>query len=166
MTSYQKYKLNLSEGQREKPQRYFQKRAPMTLRFHHNQLSGNDELLLTRTQINKIEKSNLRDGTGADIKISISQMRKQSGENVFSLLTSFAPLTTTTLPQILETVALSALTGAVSGGIEKAIKGEGLFSVPQNKEKKLIQYEDYLTKAQKNKLCKHCNQVQEFRNSD
>ena len=92
----------------------------MTLRLSHNQLSGNDELLLTRTQINKIEK-NKRDGTGTDIKNSISQMRKQSGGNLFSGL---LPLARTALPQILKTVGLSALTDAVSGGIEKAIKGE------------------------------------------
>ena len=57
----------------------------MTLRLSHNQLSGNNELLLTRTQINKIEKSK-RDGTGTDIKISISQVRKQIGGNLFSAL--------------------------------------------------------------------------------
>ena len=85
MTSYQKYKVNLTEGQKVKLQRYFQKRAPMTLRLSHNQLSGNNELLLTRTQINKIEKSK-RDGTGTDIKISISQVRKQIGGNFFSAL--------------------------------------------------------------------------------
>ena len=77
---------------------------------------------MTRTQINKIKKSK-RDGTGTDIKISISQMRKQRGGNLFSAL---LPLARTALPQILKTVGLSALTGAVSGGIEKAIKGEGL----------------------------------------
>ena len=51
-----------------------------------------------------------------------------------------------------KTVGLSALTGAAYGGIEKAIKGEGLFSVPQNKVDKLIQYKDYLTEAQKKQI--------------
>ena len=150
MTSYQKFQVILSEGQKEKLRRYFQKKAPMTLRLSHNQLSGGrgDELLLTRTQINKIEKSK-RDGTGTDIKISIAQMRKQSGGNLFSAL---LPLARTALPQILKTVGLSASTGAVSGGVEKAIKGEGLFSVPQNKVDKLIQYKDYLTEAQKKQI--------------
>ena len=150
MTSYQKYKVNLSEGQKEKLRRYFQKKASMTLRLSHNQLSGGrgDELLLTRTQINKIEKSK-RDGTGTDIKISIAQMRKQSGGNLFSAL---LPLARTALPQILKTVGISSLTGAVSGAVEKAIKGEGLFSVPQNKVDKLIQYKDYPTEAQKKQI--------------
>ena len=57
----------------------------MTSRLSHNQLSGNNELLLTRTQINKIEESK-RDGTGTDIKISIFQVRKQIGGNFFSAL--------------------------------------------------------------------------------
>ena len=148
MTSYRKYNVNLIEGQKEKLRKNFQKRAPMTLRFSHNQLSGGDELLLTNTQIRKIEKSKI-DRTGTDIKISTAQMRKQSGGNLFSTL---LPLARTALPRILKTVGLSALTGAVSGGIEKAIKGEGLFSVPQNKVDKLIQYKDYLTEAQKKQI--------------
>ena len=148
MTSYRKYNVNLIEGQKEKLRKNFQKRAPMTLRFSHNQLSGGDELLLKNTQIRKIEKSKI-DRTGTDIKISTAQMRKQSGGNLFSAL---LPLARTALPRILKTNGLSALTGAVSGGIEKAIKGEGLFSVPQNKVDKLIQYKDYLTEAQKKQI--------------
>ena len=56
MTSYQKYKVNLTEGQKEKLRKYFQKRAPMILRPSHNQLfiCGNDELLLIRTQRKKL----------------------------------------------------------------------------------------------------------------
>ena len=122
MTSYRKYNVNLKDGQKEKLRKYFQKRGPMTLRFLHNQLNGNDELLLTNRQIRKIEKSKI-DGTGTDIKISINQMRKQSGGNLFC---SLLPLAKNILPQILKTAGLSALSGAVSGGIEKAIKGEGL----------------------------------------
>ena len=107
---------------KETLRKYFQKRAPMTLRLSHNQLNGGDELLLTNRQIRKIEKSKI-DGTGTDIKISINQMRKQSGGNLFSAL---LPLAKNILPQILKTAGFSALSGAVSGGIEKAIKGEGL----------------------------------------
>ena len=120
----------------------------MRLRLSHNQLSEGDELLLTNTQIRKIEKSKI-DGTGTDIKISTAQMRKQIGGNLFSAL---LPLARTALPQSLKTVGLSALTGAVSGGIEKAIRGEGIFFVPQNKEDKLNHYKEYLTKAQKKQI--------------
>ena len=148
MTSYRKHNVNLTEGQKEKLGKYFQKREPMTLRLSHNQLSGGDELLLTNTQKRKNEKSKIY-GTGIDIKISTAQMRKQSGGNLFSAL---LPLARTALPQVLKSVGLSALTGAVAGGIEEAIKGEGLFSVTQNKADKLIQYKDYLIEAQKKQI--------------
>ena len=57
MATYQKYNVNLTEGQKEKLRKYFQKRAPMTLRLSHNQLSGGDELLLTNTQIKKLRRA-------------------------------------------------------------------------------------------------------------
>ena len=148
MTSYRKYNVNLTEGQKEKLRKYLQKRSPMILRLSNNQLSGNDELLLTNKQIRKIEKSKI-DGSSTHIKISINQMRKQSGGNLFSAL---LPLAKNILPQILKTAGFSALSGAVSGGIEKAIKGEGLFSIPQNKVDQLIKYKDYLTDSQKKQI--------------
>ena len=37
MTSYRKYNVNLTERQKEKLRKYFQKRAPMALRLSHNQ---------------------------------------------------------------------------------------------------------------------------------
>ena len=173
MTSYQKYNVNLTDGQKEKLMKYFQKRSPMTLRLSHNQLSGNDELLLTNRQIRKIERSKI-DGIGTDIEISINQMRKQSGGNLFS---SLIPLAKNILPQILKTAGFSALSGAISGGIEKAIKGEGLhqrlgpsrgefFKIPKNKINKLNQYKDYLTETQKkqiNKALKTGSGISRFR---
>ena len=75
----------------------------MILRLSHNQLNGNDELLLTNRQIRKIEKSKI-DGTGTDIKISTNQMRKQSSGNLFSAL---LPLAKNILPQIWKTAGFS-----------------------------------------------------------
>ena len=40
-----------------------------------NELNGVDELMLTRTQINKVKKA-MRGGNGVDIKISKTQIRK------------------------------------------------------------------------------------------
>ena len=78
MASYRKYNVNLTEGQKEKLRKYFQKRAPMTLRLSHNQLSGGDQLLLTNTQIRKIEKSKI-DGTGTDISRFRLTKKQQEG---------------------------------------------------------------------------------------
>ena len=76
-------------------------------------------------------------------------MRKQNGGNLFSAI---LPLAGTVLPSLLKTAGLSALSGAVSGGVEKLIKGDGLFSIPQKKVDQLIKYKDYLTDSQKKQI--------------
>ena len=64
-------------------------KTPLTLRIKHANLRGNDEWMLTKTQIGKIRKS-LANGTGTDIKISKTQIRKvaKHGGNLFSSLAS------------------------------------------------------------------------------
>ena len=90
-------------------------RTPLTLRVKHSNLSGNDELMLTKTQLKRIQKS-LNDGTGVDIKISKTQIRKvaKQGGNLF---TSLASLGARVLPYAVKGLskAVPALaTGAVS----------------------------------------------------
>ena len=105
-------------------------RTPLPLRLKHSNLSGNDELMLTKTQLKRIEKS-LSDGTGVDIKISKTQIRKvaKQGGNLF---TSLASLGARVLPYAVKGLskAVPALaTGAVSAlgllGIDK-IFGKGM----------------------------------------
>ena len=50
-------------------------KSPLTLRIKNGNLIGNDELMLTKTQLKRIQKS-LNNGTGADAKISKTQIRK------------------------------------------------------------------------------------------
>ncbi|CAH3116152.1 unnamed protein product, partial [Porites lobata] len=63
--------------------------SPLTLRLKHGHLRGSDELMLTKRQIDKIKKS-IANGTGSDIKISKTQIRKsvKHGGNLFSSLAS------------------------------------------------------------------------------
>ena len=87
----------------------------MTLRIKHSNLAGNDELTLTKRQIVKIQKS-LASGTGTDIKISKTRIRKVAthGGNLF---TSLASLGARVLPYAVKGLskAVPALaTGAVS----------------------------------------------------
>ena len=102
----------------------------MTLRLKHLDLAGNDELMLTKTQISKIRKL-LVNRTGVDLKISKTQIRKiaKHGGNLF---TSLATLGAKVLPYAVKGVskAVPALaTGAVSAlgslGIDK-IFGKGI----------------------------------------
>ena len=78
-------------------------------------MRGNDELMLTKTQVNKIQKADANK-TGVDIKISKTQIRRsvKQGGNIFS---SLAMLGAKALPFVTKAAskALPALaTGAVS----------------------------------------------------
>ena len=159
MTKYFEYGVSLSEGQKENLVKAIKTNSELTLRLKKNQLSGKDELMLTKTQINKIKKS-VANKTGVDIKISKTQIRK-SVKQGGSLFSSLALLGAKALPFVTKAAskALPALaTGAVSAlgslGIDKMFgKGQsGGFFIPQNKIDQLIQYKDWLTKKQKEQI--------------
>ena len=77
MTSYFEYGVNLSDNQKKSLASAMHSKSPLTLRIKHGNLTGNDELMLTKTQLKRIQKS-LNNGTGADIKISKTQIRWKS----------------------------------------------------------------------------------------
>ena len=159
MTKYFEYGVNLSVGQKENLVKAIQTNSELTLRLKNNQLQGGDELMLTKTQLNKIQKA-ASNRTGVDIKISKTQIRKSVREGG-SLFSSLAMLGAKALPFVTKAAAkaLPALaTGAVSAlgslGIDKMF-GKGMsggFLIPQNKIDQLIQYKDWLTKKQKEQI--------------
>ena len=115
MTKYFEYGVNLSEGQKTNLAKAIQTNSELTLRLKNNQLSGSDELMLTKTQLNKIQKA-AANRTGVDLKISKTQIRKavKQGGSLFS---SLAMLGAKALPFVTKAAskALPALaTGAVS----------------------------------------------------
>ena len=159
MTKYFEYGVSLSEGQKTNLVKAIQTNSELTLRLKNNQLQEGDELMLTKTQLNKIQKA-ASNRTGVDIKISKTQIRK-SVRKGGSLFSSLALLGAKALPFVTKAAskALPALaTGAVSAlgslGIDK-IFGKGMtggFLIPQNKIDQLIQYKNLLTKAQKEQI--------------
>ena len=96
MTIYLEYHVNLSDGQKENLAKAMKTGSKLTLRLKNNQLRGNDELMLTETQVNKIKKS-VGNKTGVDIKISKTQIRK-SVKHGGSLFSSLALLGAKALP--------------------------------------------------------------------
>ena len=84
----------------------------MTLRLKHSNLKGNDELMLTKREINKIQKS-ISNGTGTDVNISKTQIRKsvKHGGNLFTTLAS------------LGTRLLAYATSAISKGVPALATG-------------------------------------------
>ena len=114
MTTYFEYGVTLTDNQKRSLASAINNKTPLTLRIKNSNLKGNDELMLTKTQLGRIQKS-LANGTGVDLKISKTQIRKvaKQGGNLFTSLASLGALATG---------AVSALR---SLGIEK-ILGKGI----------------------------------------
>ena len=56
MTTYFEYGVTLTDNQKTKLASAIKKNSPLSLRLKHSHLRGSDELMLTKTQINKIKK--------------------------------------------------------------------------------------------------------------
>ena len=130
MTSYYEYGVKLSDNQKRSLASAMNSKSPLTLRLKHGNLAGNDELMLTKTQLKRIKKS-LNNGTGADIKISKTQIRKvaKQGGNLFSSLASLGakvlPFAVKGLTKAVPALATGAVSALGSLGVDK-IFGKGM----------------------------------------
>ena len=147
MTSYIEYGVNLTDNQKMNLATSINIKTPLTLRRKHSNLIGNDE-----TQIGKIRKS-LANGTGVDIKISKTQIRKVAKHGGNSVFSSLASLGARVLPYAVKRLskAVPALaTGSVSAlgslGIDK-IFGKGI-DIPKKFFPMLPYIVNELTKSQ------------------
>ena len=75
MTTYHSHKVNLSEGQRKKLLTAHNNKSGITIRLSKSNITGNDSLMLTKRQINQLNKAK-KSGVGSDLKISQTQIRK------------------------------------------------------------------------------------------
>ena len=156
MTTYHPYGVNLSEGQKKKLARAYQTNTPITIRLSKSQTTGSDELMLTKTQINRISKAKSL-GNGVEVKISKTQIRKvmRKGGSLFSAI---IPLAKSLAPTLAKTLGLSALAGLASEGASQVVKkvtGSGQiggFLIPEDKINKLIDNKNLLTDSQKKKI--------------
>ena len=129
MTTYIEYGVTLTDGQKSKLASAIINQSPLTLRLKHSNLRGSDELMLTKRQIDKIKKS-LANGTGSDIKISKTQIRKsvKHGGNLFSSLASLGakvlPFAIKGLSKAVPALATGAATALGEIGLNK-IFGKG-----------------------------------------
>ena len=157
MTQYFPYGVKLSQGQMQKLSRAYTSRSPITLRLEKSDLVGNKsngftELMLTKTQINRIKKA-MNMNKGVEIKISKTQIRKVLKHGDFmlksggGLWSSLAGLALPLAKKAAAPLASGALSGLASVGVNKLF-GSG-FLIPDSKVNQLIQYKDLLTAKQK-----------------
>ena len=157
MANYIEYGVTLTDGQKSKLASAIRNQSPLALRLKYNSLSGPDELMLTQRQIDKIKKS-IANGTGSDIKISKTQIRKsvKHGGNLFS---SLASLGARVLPYAIKGIskAVPALaTGAATalGELEiNKILGKGI-TIPKKFIPMLPPYRNEFTMAQRDQINK------------
>ena len=157
MPLYLEYHVNLSEGQKANLAKAIKTWSKITLRLKNSQLKGSDETMLTKTQVNKIRKA-MDNGTGIDIKISKTQIRKSviQGGSLWSSLTTLGakalPYVTKAASKALPALATGAVSALGSLGVDK-IFGKGVqtggFLIPQNKIYQLIKHKGWLSEAQK-----------------
>ena len=119
---YTPIRVNVPSNQHEKLKEAITRKKPVSLRLHKEDLKadGNQTLLLTRSQLARLERAKLI-GKGITIRMS----RKQVTTNVEhegGFLGMLAGLAAKALPSLLGGLA----TGLVSGAVEKAV-GSGLF---------------------------------------
>ena len=115
-TTYHPYKIELTDGQKKKLQKAYVTKTSVTLRVKPKQIGHGDELLLTATQISRLEKTSAA-GKGMEIKLSQTQIQNtaQRGGSLFSAMLGLA--------RPLIKPALGALASAgLSFGAEKVLK--------------------------------------------
>lgn len=127
MTNYYLHGVKLSEGQRMKLAKAYNNNSAITIRLAKNELTRPDELTLTKTQINKIQKA-MKSGNGVDVTISKTQIRKavQQGGSLWSSLMSAVPFVMPLAKSVGKKVVAPLATGAIQAlgslGIDKIFR--------------------------------------------
>ena len=139
MTTYFEYGVNLTDNKKRRLASAMNNKTPLTLRIKNSNLKGNDELMLTKTQLGRIQKS-LANGTGVDLQISKTQIRKvaKQGGNLFTSLASLGarilPFAVKGLSKAVPALATGAVSAPGSLGIDKILEKKLLF------QKNIFQY--------------------------
>ena len=147
MTELHKINDSLSEGQKRKLAKAYRENEEVSIRISHSALSGSDSLMVLMNTIKRLSKSKDR-GKGTVVKISKGNVRKQTGEGIFS---SLLPVVRKVAPTIGKTLGLSALAGLASEGASQLVKkitGGQVFRVPNGELYRLAMMSDLLTKGQ------------------
>ena len=121
MSNYIEFGVTLTQGQKNSLRAAINARRGVTLRLPHAQLSGNDKLMLTGTQIKRIQKAKVS-RKGVDVNLSKTQLEKTGG----FLGTLLAGLAGSMIPALLGIGKGLRLPGTQRGGRVKKTSGRGL----------------------------------------
>ena len=147
MSELYEINVHLTEGQKRKLAKAYRDNEEVTIRLKKDALSGNDTLMVPANIVKRVAKHR-NANKGAQIKISKANVRKQTGEGIFS---SLLPVLRTVAPTVGKTLGLSALAGLASEGASQLVKkitGGQVFQVPNKDLFRLAMMSDLLTKGQ------------------
>lgn len=120
----EEYNINISENQKKKIQNAIQKQIPVSIKLKHSDLTGNHKILLTQTQINKINKAN-NNNNGIVLNLSKSQLVKNK-QYKGGFIGALAGIASAVLPTLLKSLGIGAATALGSAAANKII-GKGLY---------------------------------------
>lgn len=89
MSDLQKYKINLSEGQKRKLKFAFKKRKSVIIGLTNNQLQGGKNGILLTSEQNKLVKKALQNSKGLRLNISYDQLLKSKEGGLLNEVLSF-----------------------------------------------------------------------------
>ena len=121
------YKVNVSESQIDTLKDAIRLKKGVVLNFPKGGIRGDHELLLTPSQVNRLDKAQ-SSGKLAHLRLSAKQVARNASYTG-GFLGMFASLAARALPLVaraLPTIMTGLTTGLLSGGINKAICGKGV----------------------------------------
>ena len=122
---YIQHKVNVSENQVDTLKDAIRLKKGVTLCFPKGGIRGDQVLLLTPAQINRLYKAQV-EGTRAQIRLSASQVAKNvSYTGGFIGMLASLVARDIHAARVLPTILSGLTTGLLSGGINKAISGSG-----------------------------------------
>ena len=171
--TYVKYGVKLSIGQKQRLAKALSQKSAVTIRLSKSDLSGNDHLNLTKTQLKRLQKA-MKNRTGVDLKISKTQIRYlvQEGGSLWSSLINLGmralPYASRAVSKLGPALATGAAQALGSLGIDK-IFGNGIQTGEKSRKNRLFQHfilEVNLSSNQQNHNLEafsvHCLQVLVF----
>ena len=134
MTPYTNIKVNISEGQKDNIKRAMQAGTGVSIRLHHEDISGEHVVALTQAQINKMARA-YQNGTGVTLKMSKTQLNhnaKVEDGFIGAILPFLATAGKFLLSKVLPSLATGALSGLGSAATTKLVdkvSGSGVLYV-------------------------------------
>jgi hypothetical protein len=121
--SYVEYHLGLSDLQKTKLVRAVKNGEGISLKLDNSQLTGNDKILLTKRQVNKIEKAKSK-GIGVVVAFSKQQLHKNRALQG-GFLQALLPIMKGLAGPLLGSL-LTPISSAIGNRVGRAIQGNGI----------------------------------------